>query len=720
MLTMSRTFSRRALVFGLLAVVLGGVSARLLTSWLNDTAHAAPTEVRTSNVATPYIGVVVDDSGQPISSATVVARWSDGRTRETTTDRFGRYVVMVNDDVPSIIDARIESDRFLTGRRVLDTSSNAVVVVSTHDLTISNDGTHDPAVAFDDGQVIAYDDASITPSVLQNLAAKRSGGDVVIRTGGSLTLERDSTIRLPGHSLRLRADEVAIAGRIDVAGHIGGSVTIEGDVISVDGTIDASGDHGGGVIQLGGGWQGAGGFAPASRITVSDAASIDAGARYDGDGGTIVLWADPKNPSARVVVQGSLSARGGRFGGDGGRIETSGPLLDIDGIDVDTVAPAGAYGTWLVDPRDISISESADADISFSSGTYTSSSSSAAATLSATTLSAALESGNVTVSTTGSGSMSGTITVSAEIAAGGTTTLTLVADSSVVLNAPITRTSTGDVTITATSGGLSGSGNLDLSGGDLTITQGGDSTYRGAISGAGTTVTKLGAGTLTVSGLSTNTGSTTISAGTLKLGGKDKWSDDTAVAIASGAALDLASFNETIGSLAGAGDVTLGSASFTVGGDNSSTTYSGVMSGTGRLTKTGNGVMTLSGANTYTGVTTVSAGTLRLGAADRLSNATALVVDSSATFDLNDFDETVSSISNTLGDSTISLGTATLTTSGSASSTYAGTITGQGGLTKAGSGTLTIEGSLTYVGTTTISAGTLQLSGSGQLSDSTA
>ncbi|MEY3366241.1 MAG: hypothetical protein RIS71_978, partial [Actinomycetota bacterium] len=331
--------------------------------------------------------------------------------RETTTDRFGRYVVMVNDDVPSIIDARVESDRFLSGRRVLDTSSTAVVVVSTHDLTISNDETHDPAVAFDDGQVIAYEDTSITPSALQNLAAKRSGGDVVVRTGGTLTLERDSTIRLPGRALRLRADEVAIAGRIDVAGLVGGSVTVEGDVISVDGTIDASGDHGGGVIQLGGGWQGAGGFAPASRITVSDAASVDAGARYDGDGGTIVLWADPKNPSARVIVRGSLSARGGRFGGDGGRIETSGPLLDIDGIDVDTVAPAGVYGTWLVDPRDISISESADADISFSSGTYTSSSSSVAATLSAATLSAALESGNVTVSTAGSGSMSGTITV---------------------------------------------------------------------------------------------------------------------------------------------------------------------------------------------------------------------------------------------------------------------------------------------------------------------
>ena len=47
------------------------------------------------------------------------------------------------------------------------------------------------------------------------------------------------------------------------------------------------------------------------------------------------------------------------------------------------------------------------------------------------------------------------------------------------------------------------------------------------------------------------------------------------------------------------------------GSDNSSTTFSGVMSGNGgRLVKEGSGVFTLSGANTYTGSTEVDAGTL--------------------------------------------------------------------------------------------------------------
>ena len=50
----------------------------------------------------------------------------------------------------------------------------------------------------------------------------------------------------------------------------------------------------------------------------------------------------------------------------------------------------------------------------------------------------------------------------------------------------------------------------------------------------------------------------------------------------------------------------------TVGGNNSSTIYKGVLSGGGSLIKTGTGTLTLAGANTFTGTTTVSTGTLEL------------------------------------------------------------------------------------------------------------
>src|SRR5438128_564272 len=89
---------------------------------------------------------------------------------------------------------------------------------------------------------------------------------------------------------------------------------------------------------------------------------------------------------------------------------------------------------------------------------------------------------------------------------------------------------------------------------------------------------------------------------------------------ASGATLGLNNFNQTIGSLAGAGTVTNGGAAnrtLTTGGDNTSTAFSGVIqdgaAGATNLTKVGTGTFTLSGANTYTGTTTISAGTLQIG-----------------------------------------------------------------------------------------------------------
>jgi outer membrane autotransporter protein len=74
-----------------------------------------------------------------------------------------------------------------------------------------------------------------------------------------------------------------------------------------------------------------------------------------------------------------------------------------------------------------------------------------------------------------------------------------------------------------------------------------------------------------------------------------------------------------IGSIEGSGNYFLGSKTLTVGGNNLSTTVSGVIQDGGNsggvggsLTKIGTGTLTLTGTNTYTGVTTVNAGSLIL------------------------------------------------------------------------------------------------------------
>lgn len=71
-----------------------------------------------------------------------------------------------------------------------------------------------------------------------------------------------------------------------------------------------------------------------------------------------------------------------------------------------------------------------------------------------------------------------------------------------------------------------------------------------------------------------------------------------------------------IGSLEGDGIVSLGKRELTVGRNDLSTTFSGLIEGDGgarALTKIGQGTLTLSGANTYTGTTTVVAGGLIVG-----------------------------------------------------------------------------------------------------------
>ncbi|MGH8094212.1 MAG: autotransporter-associated beta strand repeat-containing protein, partial [Chthoniobacterales bacterium] len=66
----------------------------------------------------------------------------------------------------------------------------------------------------------------------------------------------------------------------------------------------------------------------------------------------------------------------------------------------------------------------------------------------------------------------------------------------------------------------------------------------------------------------------------------------------------------TIGSIEGDGQVILGTRKLSVGSNNLSATFSGVIQDAGSLTKIGSGTLTLSGTNLYTGGTTISAGAL--------------------------------------------------------------------------------------------------------------
>jgi fibronectin-binding autotransporter adhesin len=152
---------------------------------------------------------------------------------------------------------------------------------------------------------------------------------------------------------------------------------------------------------------------------------------------------------------------------------------------------------------------------------------------------------------------------------------------------------------------MAGAGTID--------TNGFSSIYDGNISGSGT-LTKIGAGTLDMGGNNNaHTGALNINGGLLLANFGNAIGNTSAVNVAAGAFLTV-NASETIGSLAGAGQVSISpGVTMTTGGNNASTTWTGTMVGAGgALTKTGTGTFTINGNTNYTGLTTVSAGELRV------------------------------------------------------------------------------------------------------------
>ena len=172
----------------------------------------------------------------------------------------------------------------------------------------------------------------------------------------------------------------------------------------------------------------------------------------------------------------------------------------------------------------------------------------------------------------------------------------------------------------------SGTATLTLGDGDATTT------FSGLVQDgptAKTAITKIGGGVQTFSysgtpygtfAANTYSGATAVQRGVLQAGSSGAFSAKSAYIISAQGRLRLNGFSNAIGSLAGDGIVLNGgttAATLTLGGDNSSTTFSGSLQdglggGVLSLTKVGTGTQTLSGVNTYTGVTRVLAGKLIL------------------------------------------------------------------------------------------------------------
>ncbi len=278
--------------------------------------------------------------------------------------------------------------------------------------------------------------------------------------------------------------------------------------------------------------------------------------------------------------------------------------------------------------------------------------------------------------------------------------------------------------------------NLNNASATFDVNAGTTLTLSGVIGGPGGFV-KIGGGKLVFTDANSYSGATLINSGTLQSFVRNATAPGSALNVAGGATLDLGGFDQSIGSLSGAGNVTTTGASgfdtLTIGNDGTCpAAFSGVMSDApgGRMlavTKVGTGTLKLSGANTYSGGTTLNHGGLNINSTNAIGSGPFSVSDGTTIDNTSSGAITLAANNRQTwggsftfaGTQSLNFGTGAVTLNAnptvtvSASTLTVGVI-GDGtgnSLIKSGAGTLIVFGGALYTGTTAVNAGTLTING---------
>ncbi len=238
------------------------------------------------------------------------------------------------------------------------------------------------------------------------------------------------------------------------------------------------------------------------------------------------------------------------------------------------------------------------------------------------------------------------------------------------------------------------------------------------------TLAKSGAGELLLTAANSYSSPTQIQQGSLRLEGAGQLPDVTDVTVATGAVFDLNNVSDAIDALSGSGDVMLGTAALTIGANDGSGSFDGVISGPGSLVKIGAGKQTLStriGAmdqpipSTYSGGTQIQGGILNIEADGNLGDPTGPLGFDDGELEIEERGD--GGALNTTRVVTLGPGGGTIDTIGDAAASLNGLITGPGSLTKKGLGVMTLNVANDFGGDTIIDGGLIRLQNAGQLPD---
>lgn len=325
-------------------------------------------------------------------------------------------------------------------------------------ITVAVNGELEKQIASNEGTINAQGGV-----VKLTAAAARGVVDSVVTNSGTISANGLST---KGGKITLYAANgtATNSGKLDVSGTSGGQADVLGKKVHLTSTsnIDASGINGGGTVKVGGDYQGQGTTPTADYTNVDSGSVINANAVTTGNGGKVTVWSNNETDFA-----GEINAKGGSISGNGGFVETSGHKLLAYKGKVNVTAPKGQVGTLLLDPENITIQTAGSSTTTGFGGTFSGNSDNSILTVA--DLQAALASANVVVTTGASGSQAGDITVANAVSWTSNNSLTLNAHRDININAGISTTGSGTVSLHSDKD-ATGTGKVNFgSGGSLTI-----------------------------------------------------------------------------------------------------------------------------------------------------------------------------------------------------------------------------------------------------------